>query len=167
VGGAGAGAGGPEGTDFLRHSRQALEAMHAEARLLVEPFASGEAHGPAWAAAGRGAHGGAPFVRGTSVLSSVDGLSAESLEGGGDAAAACAALRRRVLEVEGELARRSADAMLLDAHVRRLEIDAAASGPAAGGAAGARPPPPRSCTDWTRLVLLPVLTGHVSSFSPY
>ena len=166
MGGAGAGAGGPEGTDFLRHSRQALEAMHAEARLLVEPFASGEAHGPAWAAAGRGAHGGAPFVRGTSVLSSVDGLSAESLEGGGDAAAACAALRRRVLEVEGELARRSADAMLLDAHVRRLEIDAAASGPAAGGAPPP-PPLPLSCTDWTRLVLLPVLTGHVSSFSPY
>ena len=27
--------------------------------------------------------------------------------------------------------------------------------------------PPPSCTDWTRLVLLPVLTGHVSSFSPY
>ena len=26
-----------------------------------------------------------------------------------------------------------------------------------------RPPPPPSCTDWTRLVLLPVLTGHVSS----
>ena len=25
-------------------------------------------------------------------------------------------------------------------------------------------PPPSSCTDWTRLVLLPVLTGHVSSF---
>ena len=30
-----------------------------------------------------------------------------------------------------------------------------------------RPPPPPSCTNWTRLVLLPVLTGHVSSFSPY
>ena len=31
-----------------------------------------------------------------------------------------------------------------------------------------RPPsPPPSCTDWTRLVLLPVLTGHVSSFSPW
>ena len=29
------------------------------------------------------------------------------------------------------------------------------------------PPPPPSCTDWTRLVLLPVLTGLVSSFSPY
>jgi hypothetical protein len=27
-------------------------------------------------------------------------------------------------------------------------------------------PPPPSCTNWTRLVLLPVLTGHVSSFSP-
>ena len=25
----------------------------------------------------------------------------------------------------------------------------------------APPPPPRSCTNWTRLVLLPVLTGHV------
>ena len=24
------------------------------------------------------------------------------------------------------------------------------------------PPPPLSCTNWTRLVLLPVLTGHVS-----
>ena len=29
----------------------------------------------------------------------------------------------------------------------------------------APPPPPPSCTDWTRLVLLPVLTGHVSSFA--
>ena len=29
------------------------------------------------------------------------------------------------------------------------------------------PPPPPSCTAWTRLVLLPVLTGHVSTFSPY
>ena len=28
-------------------------------------------------------------------------------------------------------------------------------------------PPPPSCTKWTRLVLLPVLSGHVSSFSPY
>jgi len=28
-------------------------------------------------------------------------------------------------------------------------------------------PPPPSCTNWTRLVLLSVLTGHVSSFSPY
>ena len=28
------------------------------------------------------------------------------------------------------------------------------------------PPPPPSCTNWTRLILLPVLTGHVSSFSP-
>ena len=27
-----------------------------------------------------------------------------------------------------------------------------------------RPPP--SCTNWTRLVLLPVLTGHVSSHGP-
>ena len=29
--------------------------------------------------------------------------------------------------------------------------------------AGASPPPPRSRTNWTRLVPLPVLTGHVSS----
>ena len=28
-------------------------------------------------------------------------------------------------------------------------------------------PLPPSCTDWTRLVLPPVLSGHVSSFSPY
>ena len=30
-----------------------------------------------------------------------------------------------------------------------------------------RAPPPLSCTDWTRLVLPPVLSGYVSSFSPY
>jgi len=29
------------------------------------------------------------------------------------------------------------------------------------------PPPPPSCTDWTRLVPPPVLTGHVSSLLPY
>jgi len=29
------------------------------------------------------------------------------------------------------------------------------------------PLPPLSCTNWTRLVLLPVLIGRVSSFSPY
>jgi len=28
-------------------------------------------------------------------------------------------------------------------------------------------PPPLSCTKWTRLVLLPVPSGHVSSLSPY
>ena len=37
--------------------------------------------------------------------------------------------------------------------------------PRSGGPPAVSPPP--SCTDWTRLVLLPVLTGHVSSFSPY
>jgi len=41
--------------------------------------------------------------------------------------------------------------------------------PAAGRAArrsGAEPPP-SPCTNWTRLVLPPVLSGHVSSFPPY
>lgn len=33
--------------------------------------------------------------------------------------------------------------------------------------APSRQPPSPSCTAWTRLVLLPVLTGHVSTFSPY
>jgi hypothetical protein len=29
------------------------------------------------------------------------------------------------------------------------------------------PPPPSPCTKWTRLVVPPVLSGHVSSFPPY
>jgi hypothetical protein len=28
-------------------------------------------------------------------------------------------------------------------------------------------PPPSPCANWTRLVLPPVLSGHVSSFPPY
>ena len=28
-------------------------------------------------------------------------------------------------------------------------------------------PPPSPCSNWTRLVLPPVLSGHVSSFPPY
>ena len=28
-------------------------------------------------------------------------------------------------------------------------------------------PPPSPCTNWTRIVLPPVLSGHVSSFPPY
>ena len=35
------------------------------------------------------------------------------------------------------------------------------------GGARPRPPPPSPCTNWTRLVLPPVLSGHVSSFPPY
>ena len=34
-------------------------------------------------------------------------------------------------------------------------------------APGSCPPHPLSRTNWTRPVLLPVLTGHVSSFCPY
>jgi hypothetical protein len=44
--------------------------------------------------------------------------------------------------------------------------DAGGAQGAAGAAHGdGTPLPPLSCTDWTRLVLLPVLTGRVSSFS--
>ena len=39
--------------------------------------------------------------------------------------------------------------------------------PGVGVSASRAAPPPPSCTDWTRLVLLPVLSGHISSFTPY
>jgi len=54
------------------------------------------------------------------------------------------------------------------AGARRVSAGARADAPRAAGQtcirrSTSRPPLPPSCTDWTRLVLLPVLTGHVSS----
>ena len=49
----------------------------------------------------------------------------------------------------------------LAASKARAAEDAKAARRDAEGPAGLLPPLPPSCTDWTRLVLLPVLTGHV------
>ena len=101
------------------------------------------------------------------------GLSASAIAAAFDAAINASRLfpedvQQRTLNPAAQAAPFSAQtgaiaALSADAAALRANTNCSAAAPEAEGF----PPPTPSCTKWTRLVLLPVLSGHVSSLSPY